>query len=219
MESTVPAVYLVDDDHSVLRALTRLLSGFDFDVFAHGTAESFLDEHDEERCGCVVLDLLMPGMDGLHLQSRLADCRRPIIFLSGHGDLSSGVHAMKAGAIDFLTKPVLQEDLLAAIARGISADREGRAGRAEQEMLSERLARLTPRERQVFDLVAAGRLNKQVAAELGTAEKTVKVHRARVMEKLGARSVVDLARIADRTCSQPVGGAALRLKPAEPHPH
>lgn len=199
MATTRPAVYVVDDDPSVLRSLKRLLSGFGFDVYPYTSAEEFLEEHDETRGGCVILDLLMPGMDGLRLQERLADCGRSIVFLSGHGDLSSGVLAMKAGAVDFLTKPALQEELLDAVTKAIGRDRAERSQRAERELLDERMARLTPRERQVFELVAAGRLNKQVAAELGTAEKTVKVHRARVMSKLGARSVVDLARIADRT--------------------
>ena len=192
-------VYLVDDDASVLRSLVRLFAGSGFEVSSHESAQDFLDEHDCEREGCVILDLLMPGMDGLRLQERLADCGRPIIFLSGHGDLSTGVLAMKAGAVDFLSKPALQEDLLEAVSRALQRDRAERSRRAELEALEERVASLTPRERQVFELVAAGRLNKQVAAELGTAEKTVKVHRARVMSKLGARSVVDLARIADRT--------------------
>jgi FixJ family two-component response regulator len=217
MGSSIPAVYLVDDDPAVLRALERLLSGVGFDVYAFDTAGSFLTAHDGERHGCVILDLLMPDMDGLRLQQKLARCGRPIIFLSGHGDLSAGVLAMKAGAVDFLTKPALQEDLLAAIAKALSVDVRERATRAEQDLLCRRLALLTPRERQVFHLVAAGRLNKQVAAELGTAEKTVKVHRARVMEKLGARSVVDLARIADRTDSPAVVGR-LDLRRAEPRP-
>ena len=199
MYEAPPIVYLVDDDLSVLRSLTRLLDGRGFEIAAHATAHSFLKDHDTARCGCVVLDLMIPGMDGLRLQERLAACGRPIIFLSGHGDLSTGVLAMKAGAVDFLVKPALETDLLEAIRRAIDLDVKARAERAERDLLSERLALLTPRERQVFDLVAAGRLNKQVAAELGTAEKTVKVHRARVMNKLGARSVVDLARIADRT--------------------
>jgi len=213
--TTQPAVYIVDDDPSVLRSLRRLLSGLGFDVHPYASAEEFLAHHDETRGGCVILDLLMPGMDGLCLQERLAACGRSIIFLSGHGDLSSGVLAMKAGAVDFLTKPASQEELLAAVTKAISKDRAERNLRAERELLDERMARLTPRERQVFELVAAGRLNKQVAAELGTAEKTVKVHRARVMNKLGARSVVDLARIADRTSDDQVP-VDLQLPASEP---
>jgi len=218
MGQALPVVYIVDDDQSVLKSLQRLLSGFGFDVCTYSTAESFLHNHDAQRRGCVILDFLMPGMDGLRLQERLASCGRPIIFLSGHGDLSTGVLAMKAGAVDFLCKPGLQEELLAAITRAISLDNTNRAERAEQDLLTERLALLTPRERQVFELVAAGRLNKQVAAELGTAEKTVKVHRARVMNKLGARTVVDLARIADRT-RPPAAAPRLQLRGADPHPH
>lgn len=214
MDGEQPTVYIVDDDPSVLLALKRLLVGLGFEVGAYQTAEGFLQDHSAERSGCVVLDLMMPGIDGLQLQEKLSACGRPIIFLSGQGDLSSGISAMKAGAVDFLTKPCLQEDLLAAISKAIARDRETRAQRAENDLLSQRLALLTPRERQVFELVAAGRLNKQVAAELGTAEKTVKVHRARVMNKLGARSVVDLARIADRL-QAPAEPARLDLRRAD----
>ena len=218
MDGESPAVYVVDDDPSVLLSLKRLLRGFGFEVHSYLTAEDFLQDHAARRNGCVILDLMMPGMDGLRLQEKLAACGRPIIFLSGHGDLSSGVGAMKAGAVDFLTKPCRQEDLLAAISKAIALDVETRAQRAENDLLSQRLALLTPRERQVFELVAAGRLNKQVAAELGTAEKTVKVHRARVMSKLGARSVVDLARIADRL-QVPSAPARLELRSAATRPH
>lgn len=214
MAQSIAVVYIVDDDLSVLRSLKRLLNGYGFDVRTHESAEDFLRCHDSDRCGCVILDLQMPDMDGLSLQDRLTACGRPIIFLSGHGDLSSGVLAMKAGAVDFLTKPCSQEDLLAAISRAINMDIETRAERDEKDLLSQRLALLTPRERQVFELVAAGRLNKQVAAELGTAEKTVKVHRARVMNKLGARSVVDLARIADRL-DVPSAPVRLELRSAD----
>jgi FixJ family two-component response regulator len=216
MSGEPPMVYVVDDDPSVLLSLKRLLSGCGFEVSSYLAAEDFLQDHESERNGCVVLDLMMPGMDGLRLQEKLAACGRPIIFLSGHGDLSSGVLAMKAGAVDFLAKPCLQDDLLAAISKAINRDIEARAERAEKNLLSQRLALLTPRERQVFELVAAGRLNKQVAAELGTAEKTVKVHRARVMNKLGARSVVDLARIADRL-EMPSAPARLELRSADNH--
>jgi len=218
MAQQLPVVYIVDDDPSILRSLNRLLGNLGFDVRCHETAEGFLSDHDTARPGCVVLDLQMPGMDGLCLQERLAACGRPIIFLSGHGDLSTGVLAMKAGAVDFLTKPALQEELLAAISRAIGLDVRGRADRAERDLLKERLALLTPRERQVFELVAAGRLNKQVAAELGTAEKTVKVHRARVMNKLGARTVVDLARIADRA-GETALPSHLKLRRPDEHPN
>ncbi len=198
MTDATPVVYVVDDDPSVLRSLTRLLTSEGFEARGFATARGFLLEHDATKPGCAVLDLSLPDLDGLQLQQELAACGRPIIFLSGHGDVSSSVKAMKAGAIDFLTKPVLRAELLQAIGRAIARDGEMRAAKVEHERLDQRLGRLTPRERQVFELVAAGRLNKQVAAKLGTAEKTVKVHRARVMEKLGVRSVVDLARIADR---------------------
>ena len=150
--------------------------------------------------GCVVLDLAMPGLNGLELQTALAasGCQRPIIFVSGHGDVPSSVRAMKAGAVDFLTKPVSEENLLAAIRRAIDRDRLMRQARAELQAIGERLNTLTPREREVLQHVVAGQLNKQIAADLGTVEKTVKVHRSRVMEKMGVRSLADLVRMAER---------------------
>lgn len=210
MTEMPPVVYVVDDDPSVLRSLARVLTGAGFEIRAFATPRRFLLEHDASRSGCAVLDLSMPELDGLQLQQELAACGRPIIFLSGRGDVASSVKAMKEGAIDFLTKPAPREDLLRAIDRAIARDAEVRAARVEHDRLDRHLGRLTPRERQVFELVAAGRLNKQVAASLGTAEKTVKVHRARVMEKLGVRSVVDLARIADRLGGKPATIPAAR---------
>jgi FixJ family two-component response regulator len=199
----------------VLRALSRLVAGAGFDVRPFSSAHDFLLHHDPNLAGCALLDLTMPDVDGLSLQRSLAACGRQVIFLTGRGDVSTSVRAMKAGAVDFLTKPAPRENLLDAIARALDRDRETRTARDEREQLGQRLGSLTPRERQVFELVAAGRLNKQVAGTLGTAEKTVKVHRARVMEKLGARSVVDLARIADRVAgmtgrADPMSEAALR---------
>ena len=146
-----------------------------------------------------MLDLVMPGSNGLALQNALAACRRPIIFVSGHGDIPSSVQAMKAGAVDFLTKPVGEEDLLAAVRRAIEKDRQIREAWTELQVISARLATLTPREREVFQHVVAGRLNKQIAADLGTVEKTIKVHRSRMMEKMGVRSLADLVRMAERT--------------------
>jgi RNA polymerase sigma factor (sigma-70 family) len=195
----MPAVvYLVDDEKSVLRALTRLLFRMGFDAQPFSSPRDFLMAHDPGRPGCAIVDLQMPEIDGLALQRELTSCARPVIFLSGRSDVSSSVRAMKAGAVDFLVKPVGREDLSNAVDRALQRDREIRSAWSERQALGQRLDKLTPRERQVFELVVTGRMNKQVAGELGTAEKTVKVHRARVMEKLQARSVVDLVRIADR---------------------
>jgi len=193
-------VFLVDDDLSILRALTRLLRVGGHQVSAFRSPRDFLTQHDAAVPGCVVLDLAMPGLNGLELQAALAAAgsQRPIVFISGHGDVPSSVRAMKAGAVDFLTKPVSQENLLAAIQRAIECDRVMRQTRAELQAIDERLNRLTPREREVFQHVVAGQLNKQIAVDLGTVEKTVKVHRSRVMEKMGVRSLADLVRIAER---------------------
>jgi FixJ family two-component response regulator len=193
-------VFLVDDDPSILRALTRLLRAGGHQVSAFRSPGDFLAQHDASVPGCVVLDLAMPGLSGLELQTALAaaGCHRPIVFISGHGDIPSSVRAMKAGAVDFLTKPVSEENLLAAIERAMERDRLVRDARAELQAIGERLNRLTPREREVFQHVVAGQLNKQIAADLGTVEKTVKVHRSRVMEKMGVRSLADLVRIAER---------------------
>ena len=200
MNDETATVFLVDDDPSILRALTRLLRVGGHQVSAFRSPRDFLAQHDAAVPGCVVLDLAMPGLNGLELQAALAAAgsQRPIVFISGHGDVPSSVRAMKAGAVDFLTKPVSQENLLAAIQRAIECDRVMRQTRAELQAIDERLNRLTPREREVFQHVVAGQLNKQIAVDLGTVEKTVKVHRSRVMEKMGVRSLADLVRIAER---------------------
>jgi FixJ family two-component response regulator len=195
-----PTVFLVDDDPGVLRALTRLLRAAGRQVRAFGSAQDFLAAHDPAMPGCVVLDLSMPGLNGLELQTALeaSGCRRPIVFVSGHGDVPSSVRAMKAGAVDFLTKPVSAEDLLAAVERAVRQDDLMRRSRAELQVIGERLKTLTPREREVLQHVVAGQLNKQIAADLGTVEKTIKVHRSRLMGKMGVRSVADLVRLAER---------------------
>lgn len=193
-------VFLVDDDPSVLRALSRLLQAAGHQVSTFRSSEAFLAAHDPATPGCVVLDLAMPGLNGLELQKALAEsgCRRPIVFVTGRGDVPSSVRAMKAGAVDFLTKPVSEEDLLAAIQRAIEQDRLMRQARAELQAIAERFSTLTPREREVLQHVVAGRLNKQIAANLGTVEKTIKVHRSRVMEKMGVHTVADLVRMAEK---------------------
>ncbi|MDI1450971.1 response regulator [Polyangium sp. 6x1] len=203
MTPTERTVFVVDDDPSVLRSLERLLRSAGYAVEAHASPRVFLDHAPADRPGCVVVDLRMPEIGGLDLQEELA--RRgfelPLVFLTGHGDVPSSVRAMKGGAIDFLSKPCDDTDLLAAVERALARDAEARVVRAEKDAARARFASLTPREREVCLLVARGLLNKQIAAELGTAEKTIKVHRGRVMEKLAVESVADLVRLVDRAQS------------------
>jgi FixJ family two-component response regulator len=193
-------VFLVDDDARVLKALSRLLRAKGYDTKPFTSPQEFLAQHDAAIPGCAVLDVSMPGLDGLVLQQVLAGGgeQRPIIFLTGQGDIPTSVRAMKAGAIDFLTKPVKEKDLLEAIARAEEIDNKARQSRVELAHIQAKIATLTPREREVLSHVVAGRLNKQIAGDLGTVEKTIKVHRGRVMEKLGVRTVADLVRFAER---------------------
>jgi FixJ family two-component response regulator len=195
-----PTVFVVDDDSSVLSAVARLIrsAGHNVEVFA--SPQEFLDRAPSNEPGCLVVDLRMPELSGLELQNGLirAGCGLPVIFMSGQADIQSTVKAMQSGAVDFLIKPFDEQQLLDAIDRAIAHDVKERAARAERHALRVRLELLTPREREVCMLVAAGRLNKQIAAELGIAEKTVKAHRARVMAKLDAPSVAELVRIVER---------------------
>lgn len=193
-------VYLVDDDPGVLKALSRLLRTEGWSVSAFASAQAFLDALPQDALGCVVLDLAMPGMDGRALHNELVarGSVLAVIFLTGHGDLATGIAAMKTGAVDFLSKPVNDAQLLAAVRTAVERSRAAHADAAEVQELQQRLAKLTPREREVMQLVVAGLLNKQIADALGTVEKTVKVHRARVMEKMKARSLAELVRLADR---------------------
>ncbi len=194
-------VFLVDDEHSVRKALARLLRSAGCRVQAFASAREFLDGvRDVEAPACLVLDVQMPEMTGLDLQRELqaAHAGLPIIFLTGHGDIPLSVQAMKGGAVDFLTKPVQDTDLLGAIEFALDRARRDRAERAERAAARQRLDSLTPREREVMALVVAGRRNKEIAHELGTSEKTIKVHRARVMAKMDARSLAGLVRLAGR---------------------
>jgi FixJ family two-component response regulator len=193
-------IYLVDDDAGVLKGLARLLQAKGYIVQTFTSPQAFLADHDAAVAGCAVLDVSMPELDGLELQQALTaqGSRRPIIFLTGKGDIPTSVRAMRAGAVDFLTKPVNDADLLAAIANAERADTEIRSANASLSSLKERFAKLTPRELEVLTHVIAGQLNKQIAGDLGTVEKTVKVHRGRAMSKLGVRSVADLVRLAER---------------------
>jgi len=195
-----PTVFVVDDYAPGRRSISRLLRAAGFVVAAFASAQDFLAQHDPAACGCLVLDLAMPAVSGLELQSILAEkgSLLPIIFLTAHGDIPKSVQAMKHGASDFLTKPVNDEDLLAAVRLAIE---KGRALRQEQAELSEiraRLATLTPREREVLEYVVAGKLNKQIAGDLGTVEQTIKIHRAHVMQKMRARSLAELVRVTQR---------------------
>lgn len=193
-------VHLVDDDPSVLKALSRFLSAKGYEVRPFASAQEFIDRHDSTVSGCAILDLSMPGLDGLRLQQILAadGLQRPVIFLSGTADIPASVRAMRAGAIDFLTKPARKEDLLLAISRAEASDVEARQARAEMAAVQAKIASLTPREREVLSHVVAGQLNKQIAGDLGTVEKTIKFHRSRMMQKLDVRTVADLVRLAER---------------------
>jgi FixJ family two-component response regulator len=195
---SLQTVFIVDDDPDVCRAVGRLVRVAGYDVREFNSARDFLVAHESEPPGCLLLDLTMPEVDGLQLQQNLvaAGCHRPIVFMSGNGDVHNTVRAMKAGAVNFLTKPVDQEELMAALEEALALDAAGRAHWETRNTILGRMTTLTPRERQVFELVVAGRLNKQIAAELGTVEKTIKVHRSRVMQKLHANSLIQLIDIA-----------------------
>lgn len=200
MPSLPPTVFIVDDDPAVLKSLARLLRSARLDVATFSSPCEFLERYDPSAAGCLVLDVAMPGLNGLELQEALTTkgSELPIIFLTGHGDIPMSVQAMKRGALDFLTKPVNDEDLLQAVHVAIDKDRLQRQTRAEVTEIQQRLATLTPREREVMEHVISGQLNKQTAAVLGTVEKTIKVHRARVMEKMKVQSVAELVRLAER---------------------
>jgi FixJ family two-component response regulator len=193
-------VFLVDDDADVLKALARLLRASGYDSREFATPQDFLREHDASLPGCAVFDVVMPDLDGLELQQALtaSGVERPVIFLTGRGDIPTSVRAMKAGAVDFLTKPVNADAFLAAIDHAREQESREREARAEVISFIARLATLTPRERQVLGHVISGRLNKQIAYDLGTVEKTIKVHRSRMMEKMGMRSLAELVRMAER---------------------
>jgi FixJ family two-component response regulator len=198
MTDSALLVYLVDDDDSVRRALSRLIQSAGYRVETFGSARAFLDRVPADACpACLVLDIQLPDLSGLELAREL-DAALPIIFITGHGDIAMGVGAMKAGATDFLPKPVSDTDLLRAIERALACAVKTRAIQREFDSLRDRVKRLTPREREVMALVAVGLLNKQVASELGTVEQTIKVHRRRVMAKMEVTSLAQLIRIADK---------------------
>ncbi len=198
MNPNEQTVFIVDDDAAILKALSRLLGAAGFHVTTYGSPQSFLDSFDGAARGCVVLDITMPGLNGIQLQQALIakNCGLPIIFLTGCGDIPTSVRAMKHGAVDFLTKPVDDEALIAAVRQAFEQEASRREIHAAVARLKQRVTSLTPREREVLGHVLAGRLNKQTADMLGTTEKTVKVHRARIMEKMNAQSVAELVRLA-----------------------
>jgi FixJ family two-component response regulator len=199
MNDAAITVFVVDDDASVLQALSRLLRAEGYAVRECPSPAAFLEQHDHDHPGCVVLDLSMPGLSGLEVQTALAaGGERPVVFITGHGDVPSSVQAMKAGAVDFLMKPFDDVELLRAVRSAVDRDLRRRAERAERADLERLLATLTPREREVLLHVVSGRINKRIAADLGTVEKTIKVHRARIMEKLRVNSVAELTRLCER---------------------
>src|SRR5215468_2924848 len=192
-----PTVFVVDDYAPGRRSISRLLHAAGFPVATFASACEFLVQYDPAACGCLVLDLALPAVSGLELQNILAEkgSLLPIIFLTGHGDIPKSVQAMKHGASDFLTKPVDDADLLAAVRAAIEKHRALRQEQAELSEIRAHLSTLTPREREVLEHVIAGKLNKQIAGELGTVEQTVKVHRAHVMQKMKVHSVAELVRL------------------------
>ncbi len=200
MNDISPIVFVVDDDPDVLKSLARVLRSAGLAVATFSSPSGFLEQHNPRAAGCVVLDVAMPGLNGLELQQALTakGSAIPIIFLTGRGDIPMSVQAMKGGAVDFLTKPIHDEDLLKAVHTALEKDRIERQSRAELDEIQERLATLTPREREVLTHVVSGQLNKQIANDLGTVEKTIKVHRARVMEKMKVNSVAELVRLTER---------------------
>ena len=208
MTSQVATVFLVDDDAGVLKALTILLKVSGYDVRAFLSAEAFLVEHDPGLPGCAIFDVSMPELDGLELLAALREKEldRPVIFITGVGDIPTSVQAMKAGAIDFITKPLDNQQLLAAIELAVERDGEARKNHDDLKLIDSRFATLTRRELEVLRHVIAGKMNKQIAYELGTVLNTIKVHRGRMMRKLGVTSVAELVRVAQQAGVQPVAG-------------
>lgn len=200
MSEQQPIVFVVDDDDAVRASLERLIRSAGFTVKTFASANQFLENERPDVPGCLVLDVKLPGIGGLDLQRRLAenDIAIPIVFITGHGDIPMSVRAIKAGAIEFLTKPFRDQDLLDAISQAIELDRTTRQWKSEIAKIRDRYYTLTPREQEVMQLVVSGLLNKQIALELGTSEITIKVHRGQVMQKMRANSLADLVRISEK---------------------
>jgi FixJ family two-component response regulator len=200
MPDPVPTVLIVDDDAQMRESLRNLVRSVGLRVELFASAQEFVQSQRPDAPSCLVLDVRMPGLSGLDLQKQASEAglEIPIIFITGHGDIPMSVRAMKAGAVEFLTKPFRDQDLLDAIQQGLEKSRKARELLAANEELRRRFSLLTPREREVMERVVAGLLNKQIGAELGTSETTVKIHRHQVMEKMGADSLPELVRMADR---------------------
>jgi FixJ family two-component response regulator len=192
-------IHVVDDDSSFRSAIARLLNAAGYEVALYETSQQLLEKPPTNMSDCILLDVQMSGLSGPQLQDRLSELgnRLPIVFLTGHGDIPMGVRAMKEGAVDFLTKPATEEALFAAVRAALERDRDARLAAAELDVIERRLATLTPREAEVMRHVIAGKPNKRIADDLGTTEKTVKVHRGRVMAKMGAQSVAQLVRLTE----------------------
>lgn len=200
MTEDAPIVFVVDDDLSVRRSTERLIRSAGLEVRAFGSAREFLKNPRPERPACLILDLRLPGLNGMELQQQLTESGIyiPIIFITGHGDIPTSVRAIKAGAVEFLTKPFRNREFLDAVHAAIELDRAASSQRSEIKDLHRRYGQLTPREREVLPLVADGLLNKQVASELVTTERTIKFHRAHIMQKMGATSLADLVRMVEK---------------------
>jgi FixJ family two-component response regulator len=205
MNGQTPTVFIIDDDPSVRRGLSRLIRIGGFNVKSFASAQDFLASQYYNSPGCIVLDLQMPGLSGLDLQAELnkAEYSIPIIFISAHGNVPTTAQAMKEGALEFLTKPVDRDQLLKAIRAALDRDRAGREEHTKLRQIRERLAKLTPREFEVMTFVIAGLLNKQIAYKLGITEDTVKIHRGRVMSKMGVASVAELVRLTQKAGVEP----------------
>jgi FixJ family two-component response regulator len=195
-----PTVFVVDDDAAVRKALARLLASAGYRTETFASAEELLARSDFETVGCILVDVQMPGLNGLELQHalRAVDRQSPIVFITGHGDIPMSVRAMKAGAVDFITKPFEDNELLKAVTLAVNKSQAEQNERIEIAGIRRRLSTLTPREHEVLGHVLGGQLNKQAAADLGVAEKTIKVHRARIMKKMGAGSLAELVKMAAR---------------------
>ena len=200
MSTEEPLVYIVDDDLQVREALRSMIRSAGMRCETFGSPQDFLDHPRSQGPACLVLDVMLPGFSGLEVPAQLAKVRGeiPTVFMTGHGTIPMSVQAMKTGAVEFLTKPFSYDDLLSAIQQALERDRVARAERAAEDEVRSKLDKLTARERDVLELVTAGKLNKEIAASLGIAEQTVKQHRGQIMRKLGARSVADLVRLAEQ---------------------
>jgi FixJ family two-component response regulator len=197
MKEKPATVFVVDDDEAVRTSLRLLLKSVGLPVETFASAQEFLDQFDPDRAGCLVLDIRMPGMSGLELQQHLNDRHSimPIVFITGHGDVPMAVEAMQAGAVDFIQKPFRDQDLIDRINRALEKDREMRSELRERDEIRRRMSQLTPREREVLELVTQGKANKVIAGDLNVSQRTVEIHRARVMEKMGANSLAHLVRM------------------------